>query len=86
MVGWHHCLNGHEFEQTLGTLKYREAWRAAVHGVPKIRHDLVTEQQQLFPLTMAHVHGKEMTQYLGTVCLMLLLLSHFSPVLLCATP
>ena len=18
MVGWHHCLNGHEFEQTLG--------------------------------------------------------------------
>ena len=33
MVGWHHRLNGHEFEQTLETVKNREAWRAAVHGV-----------------------------------------------------
>ena len=30
MVGWHHWLNGHEFEQTLGDSK---AWRAVVHGV-----------------------------------------------------
>ena len=31
MVGWHHWLNGHEFEQTPGdTVKDREAWRAAV--------------------------------------------------------
>ena len=29
-------FNGHEFEQTLGNSK-REAWRAAVHGVAKIR-------------------------------------------------
>ena len=21
MVGWHHCLNGHEFEQALGDVK-----------------------------------------------------------------
>jgi len=34
MVGWHHRLDGHEFEQALG---YREAWRAAVHGVAKSR-------------------------------------------------
>ena len=33
MVGWHHQLNGHEFEQTLGDGRGREAWRAAVHGV-----------------------------------------------------
>ena len=33
MVGWHHWLNGLEFEQTLGVLKDREAWRTAVHGV-----------------------------------------------------
>ena len=26
-------------------VKDREAWRAAVHGVSKIRHNLVTEQQ-----------------------------------------
>ena len=35
MVGWHHCLNGHEFEQAPGDGKDREAWRAGVHGVPK---------------------------------------------------
>ena len=29
MIGWHHQLNIHEFEQD------REAWRAAVHGVSK---------------------------------------------------
>ena len=32
MVGWHHQLNGHEFEQTPG-LKDKEAWRATVHGI-----------------------------------------------------
>ena len=26
----------------------REAWSAAVHGVPKSRHDLATEQEQTF--------------------------------------
>ena len=33
MVGWHHRLNGHEFEQTLGDSEGQKAWRAAVHGV-----------------------------------------------------
>ena len=32
MVGWHHQLNGLEFEQALG-VGDREAWHAAVHGV-----------------------------------------------------
>ena len=36
-VGWHHRLNGHEFEQTLRMLKDREGWHAAVHGVAKSR-------------------------------------------------
>ena len=35
MVGWHHRLNGHEFEQALGVVDDREAWRAAVYGVAK---------------------------------------------------
>ena len=40
MVGWHHQLNGHEFEQTPGDRekqigKNREAWHAAVHGIAK---------------------------------------------------
>ena len=44
MVGWYHCLNGHDFKQTCETLKNIEAWCAAIHGV---RHDLVTEQQYI---------------------------------------
>ena len=30
MVGWHHPLNGDEFESTLGVGMDREAWRAVV--------------------------------------------------------
>ena len=33
MVGWHHRLIGHEFEQTLGAGEGQEAWRVAVRGV-----------------------------------------------------
>ena len=35
MVGRHHRLNRHEFEQAPGVMKDREAWCAAVHGVAK---------------------------------------------------
>ena len=35
MVGWHHCLDGHEFEQFQKLVIDKEAWRAAVHGVAK---------------------------------------------------
>ena len=30
------------------TVKDREAWRAAVHGVTTVGHDLVTEKQPLY--------------------------------------
>ena len=33
MAGWHHRLEGHEFEQAWGVGKDRESWRAAVHEV-----------------------------------------------------
>ena len=35
MAGWHHRLNGREFEQAPGVGDGQEAWRAAVHGVTK---------------------------------------------------
>ena len=35
MTGWHHQLDGCEFEQALGVGDVQEAWRAAVHGVAK---------------------------------------------------
>ena len=37
MVGWHHRLNGHEFEQALGGLQSM--------GSQKVRQDLTTEQR-----------------------------------------
>ena len=35
IVGWYHQLSGCEFGQTQETVKDREAWSAAVHGVAK---------------------------------------------------
>ena len=35
MVGWHHWLNGHEFEQAPGIGNRQGSWRTAVHGVIK---------------------------------------------------
>ena len=37
MAGWHHRLDGHEFELTPGVEMDREAWRAVIHGVAKRR-------------------------------------------------
>ena len=37
MVGWHHRLNGHEFEQTLGDGEGQgKNQHAAVHGVTEL--------------------------------------------------
>ena len=40
MVGWHHWLNGHEFEQAPGVGDGQQAWHAAVHGVAKFQTQL----------------------------------------------
>ena len=37
MAGWHHRLDGHDFEWTPGVVMYREAWHDAIHGVAKNR-------------------------------------------------
>ena len=33
MMGWHHQLNGHEFEQTQGDSERQGSLHAAIHGV-----------------------------------------------------
>ena len=35
MVGWHHQLDGHEFEQLWEMVEDMEAWHTAVQGVAK---------------------------------------------------
>ena len=37
MVGWHHQLNGHDFEQATEFMVDKEACHASVHGVAKSR-------------------------------------------------
>ena len=34
------------------TVRDREAWRAAAHGVARVRHDWATEQQQCLKLEL----------------------------------
>ena len=51
MVGWHHQLNGHEFEQTP---RDSGGWRSLVSvRLQRVRHDLATEQQQEPPNSWA---------------------------------
>ena len=68
MVGWHHWLMGHEFEQTPGGGD-REAWLAAIHGVTKsqtwLNNWTVTEQQQRLKGFTGSSEDKESTYNAG---------------------
>ena len=47
MVGWHHQLNGHESEQTLGDTEGQGGLACcSPWGCKESRHDLATEQQR----------------------------------------
>ena len=46
MVGWHHRLNGHEFEQAPGDGEGKPGMLQFRH-LQRVRHSLATEQQQL---------------------------------------
>ena len=49
MVGWHHQLNGHEFEQAPGDGEGQGAWRAAAHGVAKSQTQLSNQTTATTP-------------------------------------
>ena len=46
MVGWHHQLNGHESEQTLGDSEVQGSLVLQSVGLQRAGHNLVAEQQQ----------------------------------------
>ena len=46
MVGWNHGFNGHEFGQTAGEWRTEEPGVLRSVGWKRVRHNLVTEQQQ----------------------------------------
>ena len=47
MVGWHHLLDGHQFEQAPGGADGQGSLVCCSPWDHRVRHDLVTEQQQL---------------------------------------
>ena len=59
MVGWHHGLNGHEFEQTPGG---SGGWGAAALGVAESDTILAAEQQQLLHAPGGAEHQGDMPQ------------------------
>ena len=70
MVGWHHWLNRHEFEQTL-----EDRWRTGKTdmlqsmGSQRIRHDLKTEQPQMALVEfIPWEQGYKKTKGLGPLC------------------
>ena len=46
MAREHHCLNGHEFEQTLGGSEGQRSLVCCSPWVCRVGHDLATERQQ----------------------------------------
>ena len=44
MVGWHHLLNGHEFDQILGDSDGQGSLVCCHSWGCNVRHDLATEQ------------------------------------------
>jgi len=44
MIGWHHQLNGHEFDQTLGDSEGQgKSGMLQSMGLQRVRHNLATE-------------------------------------------
>ena len=66
MVGWHHWLNGHEFEQTQGDSK-REGSLACYSSWVAKRHNLATKQQRLIHIVVQ----LKPTQYCKAIILQL---------------
>ena len=52
MVGWHHRLSGHKFEQALGDSEGQGSLECCSPWGRRVRHDWATEQQQQYQTTL----------------------------------
>ena len=59
MVGWHHRLNGDEFEQTPGEWRTRRPGVLQPVGPQRVGHDGATGQQQL--QSLSRIQGDTVT-------------------------
>ena len=50
MVGWHHQLNGHEFEQAPGNGEGQESLACCSPESQRVRHDRVTEPHRTWSI------------------------------------
>ena len=57
MVGWHHWLNGHEFEQSLGDRGGQRRLACCSSWGRRVRHNWVTERQQHWALSARYCAG-----------------------------
>ena len=64
MVGWHHRLNGHEFEPTPGDSEGRGSLACCSSWGRRVRHDWATEQQHN---VMKSSHFLEGSAYVTTL-------------------
>ena len=55
MVGWHHRLDGHEFEKTPRDSEGQGSLVGCSLGSQRLGHDLVTEQQQNSDCSFPHI-------------------------------
>ena len=71
MVGWHHCLNGHELEQALGDGEGQGSLVCCSPWGHRGRHDLVTEQQErrFCSGKAEHVYSVDSLTFLDIHCL-----------------
>ena len=56
MIRWHHRVNEHEFEQTLGDSEGQGSLVCCSPWGSRVRHDLVIEQQHTSPHFLFQLH------------------------------
>ena len=78
IIGWHHQLNGLEFEPAPETVKDSEAWRDAFHGVAKSR----TWLSNWTTTMVTHQKGIQLWFFVGLIAT-LRVYSTYHPQILC---